>query len=298
MPAAAAGLSRTGLACAAGAFALWGLYPFYFKALAHVPALEIVVHRAIWSTAVLVVIVNGRRAWPEVRQALIDPQRRRGILVTTALIAANWLAYVVAVTTGQVLEASLGYFLCPLVNVVLGVTILGERLTRAHMAAVGLAAAAVLMVVTALGIVPKLALFLAVTFGLYGLMRKRVAVDPLAALFLECALLVPVALALGAWLLAAGSLHTVTADPLTLVLLVMAGMVTVGPLLLFGYGAKRLPLSIVGLFQYITPSILFIEGITFFGEPLDPWRLGAFALIWTGLAIYSWDGLARSRAAA
>jgi chloramphenicol-sensitive protein RarD len=287
--------SRDGLLMGAGAFALWGLYPFYFKALGHVPPLEIVVHRILWSSLVLALLIHGRGAWPAVPAALGDRGLRWGLAATTLLIAANWFVYVLAVTSGQVLDASLGYFLCPLVNVALGVLVLKERLTPAQIVAVTLAALAVVLLIVALGVVPKIALFLAVSFGLYGLTRKRLPVDPLTALFLECALLIPLGLAVTAWLAAAGALRTLEGEPWTLFLLALAGIVTVGPLLLFGMGAKRLRLSTVGVLQYIAPSMLFVEGVVWFGEALNPWRLAAFVLIWGALAIYTFDGIIRAR---
>lgn len=290
--------TREGLLCGAGAFALWGLYPFYFKALAHVPPLEIVVHRVVWSTLLLALLLQLRRGWGEVARALRDSGHRRTLAVTSVLVAANWFAYVLAVTGDQVLDASLGYFLCPLVSVALGVVVLKERLSPAQVAAVLLAAAAVAMLVVALGVVPKMALFLAVTFGLYGLFRKRLPVPPLVALFVECALLVPAAAAILPWAAGEGGPVTPASDLGAFLLLTLAGAVTVGPLLLFGLGAHRLRLSTVGLLQYIAPSMLFVEGVVFFGEPLNPWRLFAFVLIWAALAIYTAEGLRLRRAAA
>lgn len=290
--------SRAGLIMAATAFTLWGVYPFYFKALAHVPPLEIVAHRIFWSTLVLAPLIQARRAWQPVLAVLFDRQLRWGLAATTLLIASNWFAYVLAVTSGNVLDASLGYFLCPLVNVALGVAFLKERLSRRQTAAVALAAAAVLMLIVALGVVPKTALFLAISFGLYGLVRKRLPVDPATALFLECALLIPAGMAITLWLAAAGDLRSLDGDPWTLLLLMLSGFVTVVPLLLFGMGAKRLRLSTIGVLQYIAPSMLFFEGVLWFGEPLNPWRLAAFILIWAALVIYSLDGVMASRRAA
>jgi chloramphenicol-sensitive protein RarD len=290
--------SRAGLILGAAAFTLWGVYPFYFKALGHVPPLEIVAHRIVWSTLTLAPLIQLRRAWPAVAGALLDPRLRWGLAVTTVLIATNWLAYVVAVTSGNVLDASLGYFLCPLVNVALGVAFLKERLSPAQVLAVAMAGSAVLLLIVMLGVVPKMALFLAVSFGLYGLARKRLPVDPLTALFLECALLVPVGVAITIWLGATGALRTLAGDSVTLFLLALSGVVTVGPLLLFGMGAKRLRLSTVGILQYIAPSMLFVEGVLWFGEPLNPWRLAAFVLIWAALVVYTVDGVRRGRAAA
>ena len=290
-----AGDRRDGLLFGASAFTLWGLYPFYFKALAAVPALEIVVHRIVWSTLLLALLLQLQGGWHEVARALRDPALRRGLIATTVLIGANWFAYVLAVTGDQVLDASLGYFLCPLVSVGLGVLVLKERLSRAQMAALALMAAAVAMLVVTLGVVPKMALFLAVSFGLYGLLRKRLAVTPLAALFLECALLVPAALLVLPWLAGNGRLVTPSGDPSTFLLLMLAGAITVGPLLLFGLGAQRLRLSTVGLLQYITPSLLFVEGVLLFDEPLSPWRLLAFVLIWAALALYTAEGWRQRR---
>jgi chloramphenicol-sensitive protein RarD len=202
------------------------------------------------------------------------------------------------VTGGNVLDASLGYFLCPLVNVAFGVLVLKERLTKGQLAAVALAASAVVLLIAGLGIVPKIALFLAISFGLYGLLRKRLPVDPLSALFLECALLLPVALVIAVWLAADGTLRTAEGEPVTLLLLALSGVITVGPLLLFGLGAKRLRLTTIGVLQYIAPTMLFLEGALWFGEPLNPWRLAAFVMIWGALAIYTLDGVLRSRQAA
>ena len=292
------GDSRAGLLMGAGAFALWGVYPFYFKALAHVSPLEIVAHRIVWSSAVLALLIQLRGGWHLVSGALADRQMRRGLLATTLLIAANWFTYVVAVTSGQVLDASLGYFMCPLVNVALGVIVLKERLTLGQVLAMALAAAAVVMLVLALGIVPKMALFLAVSFGIYGLLRKRLAVDPLTSLFLECALLLPVSLAVAVMLAARGELVTFHADTATLILLWLAGVITVGPLLLFGAGAKRLRLTTMGLLQYIAPTMLFVEGVLWYGEAVHPWRLAAFMLIWLALAVYTADERLRMQAPA
>ena len=290
--------SRAGLILSATAFTLWGVYPFYFKALGHVPPLEIVAHRIVWSTLTLAPLIQLRGGWSTVLGALMDRRLRWGLGATTLLIAANWFVYVLAVTSGNVLDASLGYFLCPLVNVALGVAFLKERLSPAQIAAVALASAAVLLLIVMLGVVPKIALFLAISFGLYGLARKRLPVDPVTALFLECALLVPAGIAIALWLGLGGQLRTLEGDPWTLVLLALSGIVTVGPLLLFGMGAKRLRLSTIGILQYIAPSMLFVEGVLWFGEPLNPWRLVAFVLIWTALVVYTVDGVLRTRAAA
>ena len=292
---AAARESRLGLLAGLGAFTLWGLYPFYFKALAAIPALEIVAHRIVWSVAMLACLLPFGGRWRTLLLAVRTPATLGWLTVTTVLISANWLVYVLAVTGGQVLDASLGYFLCPLVNVVLGVTVLKERLTAAQTAAVALAAGAVLLPIWQLGAVPKVALFLAVSFGLYGMLRKRLAVDAVTGLLVECVLALPLSAGIALWLAASGGLRSPQADAWTWALLLLSGIVTAGPLLLFAMGAKRMRLATLGLLQYIAPSMLFVEGVLAFGEPVEPARLAAFALIWAALALYTADGALRAR---
>lgn len=296
--AAAAREYRLGLLAAVGGFTLWGLYPFYFRALSAIPPLEIVAHRIAWSVLLLAGMAAFAGRWRAVVAAVRTPATRRWLAATTVIISANWLVYVLAVTGGQVLDASLGYFLCPLVNVALGVVVLKERLTPAQTAAVALASVAVLIPVWQLGQVPKLALFLAVSFGVYGMLRKRIPVDAATGLLVECVLALPLAAGIALWLGAAGGLRSPGADSWTWALLALSGVVTAGPLLLFTIGARRLPLATLGLVQYIAPSMLFLEGALLFGEPVEPARLAAFALIWAALALYTADGLLRGRRAA
>ncbi len=295
--AAAARESRIGLIAGVGAFTLWGLYPFYFKALAGTPALEIVAHRIVWSVALLACALPFAGRWRALVNALRTPATLGWLAVTTVLISANWLVYVLAVTGGQVLDASLGYFLCPLVNVALGVLVLKERLTPAQTAAVALAAAAVLVPVWQLGAVPKIALFLAVSFGVYGMLRKRLAVDAATGLLIECVLALPLSAGIVIWLGVSGGLRSPGADGWTWALLLLSGFVTAGPLLLFTMGARRMPLATLGLLQYIAPSMLFLEGALVFGEPVEPSRLAAFVLIWVALALYTADGALRAKRA-
>jgi chloramphenicol-sensitive protein RarD len=292
---AAARESRIGLLAGISAFTLWGLYPFYFKALAAIPALEIVAHRIAWSVVLLACMLPFAGQWRALVNAIRTPATLGWLAVTTVLISANWLVYVLAVTGGQVLDASLGYFLCPLVNVALGVVVLKERLTAAQTAAVALAAGAVLVPVWQLGAVPKVALFLAVSFGVYGMLRKRLAVDAATGLLVECVLALPLSAGIALWLGASGELRSPGADGWTWVLLLLSGFVTAGPLLLFTMGARRMPLATLGLLQYIAPSMLFLEGALVFGEPVEPPRLAAFVLIWAALALYTADGALRAR---
>lgn len=293
--AAPAAVPLTGLVAGAGAYLLWGLFPFYFKALATIPPLEIVAWRVVLSVVALVPLLPLGSATAEVRSALADRRTMLPLVAAALLLAGNWLVYVLAVIGGQVLDASLGYFLCPLVMVALGVLVLGERPTGLLLAAVALAALAVLLLMVGLGVVPRVALFLAVSFGLYGLLRKRLPVGAVAGLFLECLLTLPLALLYLGWLAVGPGLAFPTGGRATDLLLLAAGVVTVAPLLLFGIGARRLTLTTVGLLQYIAPSLIFIEGAWLFGEPLSPWRLVSFALIWLALALATLDGLRRGR---
>jgi chloramphenicol-sensitive protein RarD len=282
-----------GLAAGAGAYILWGLFPFYFKGVAEFPALEIVAWRVILSVVTLLPLLLLGNAAAEVRQALRERRTMLLLALAALLLAANWLVYVLAVIGGQVLDASLGYFMCPLVMVALGVTVLRERPSGLLLVAVGLAAVAVLVQIVGLGVVPRIALFLAVSFGLYGLLRKRIPVGAVAGLFLECLLVLPFAVLLLAWLAGRHGLAFPTGGTGTDLLLLAAGAVTVAPLLLFGLGARRLSLTTVGLLQYIAPSLIFLEGAFLFGEPLSAWRLTSFALIWAALALSTIDGLRR-----
>jgi chloramphenicol-sensitive protein RarD len=282
---------RKGLAIGISAFLLWGLYPAYFRALAHVGPWEIVAHRIVWSTVLLAILLACTTGFSEARAALGARGSLLTLLATTLLILINWLVYVIAVLNGQVLDASLGYFLCPLVVVALGITVLRERLSAPQLAAVLLAAAAVANLVWQQGVVPRVALILAVSFAIYGLLRKRLHVSPATGLFLECLLSLPIAVGLFVWLGWRGEQHFLTESATTDLLLLAAGFVTVGPLLLFNQGAKRLRYTTLGVLQYIAPSMLFLQGWLLFGEPLSFWRLVTFLAIWAALALYSLGSL-------
>jgi chloramphenicol-sensitive protein RarD len=202
---------------------------------------------------------------------------------------------VVAVQTGNVLDTSLGYFLGPLVSVALGVVVLNERLSRVQAAAVSLAALAVVNLIWQLGVVPKVALVLGISFSIYGLLRKRLPVSPALGLLVECLVVLPMALAAFVWVAQTKGLTFLHGDAGTDILLVAGGVITAGPLLLFNVGAKRLNYATIGVMQYIAPSMLFLESVLIFGEPLAFWRLVTFLLIWTALAMYSADALIRAR---
>jgi chloramphenicol-sensitive protein RarD len=283
-----------GILCALGAAAAWALYPFYFKATDTIPLLEMVAHRVIWTVVFLAPLLLRAGFRTQVQGALADPPRRRGLVWTGLLIGANWLVYTYAVTNDRVMDTSLGYFLSPLVAVALGVFLLGERLAALQAMAVGVAALAVAGYTIALGSLPLVALALPTLFALYGALRKRLPVDPGPGLFVECLVVFPIALGYMGYLLLTGALVFPTGRPGLDLLVVMAGIATIGPLFLFNAGAKRLDYITVGMMLYVAPSLLFLEAWLIFAEPLDPARLAAFSAIWAALALYTLDGIRRS----
>lgn len=282
---------RIGLLYGLAAYLAWGLLPLYFRALHGVPPLEILAHRVVWSVLLLAGLVTALRRWPEVIRPLATGRGRLTLLATTTLITVNWGVYIWAVHAGRVLEASLGYFVNPLVNVLLGVLFLGEALTRRQLWAVGLAGLGVAALVLSAGALPWVALVLAVSFGFYGLLRKRARVDAVAGLFSETALLAPLALGLLVVLWRDGTGH-LGAAPRTTWLLVAAGLVTALPLIWFAVGVQRLRLSTIGLLQYLAPTMQFAIAVFVFGEAFTAAHAVAFACIWSSLALYTWDVLA------
>jgi len=280
---------RGGMLAAVAAFTMWGLFPLYWKALAAVPAIEVVAHRTAWGFVAVAAWVTLRRGW---RQVLTVVSRRRTLLVllvTATLIACNWSLYIWSVVNGHVVESSLGYYINPLVNVVLGVLVLRERLGRLQRVAVGLAAIGVAVLTVGHGRFPWIALGLAVTFAFYGLLRKTVAADAVTGLLVETAILTPVATGYLALLAAAGGGALGRAAPHVSTLLVLGGVVTVVPLVLFAVGARLLPLSTVGMIQYISPSCQFLLAVLLYREPFTAAHAVAFACIWMALALLTWD---------
>ena len=278
----------------AAAYAAWGLFPIYFKLTAHVPALEVLGHRVIWSFLTLALLaVAARRGLAAFRV----PARVYALYATAAvLIGVNWFVYVWAVSSGFVVETSLGYFITPFVNVLLGVLVFGERLRRGQWVAVGLAAVGVLYLAAAYGTLPWISLVLAISFGSYGLVKKKVSLLPVVGLTLETGVLFVPALLYALALEAAGRasfLHVGAASDL---LLVGSGVITIGPLLLFAAAVQRVPLSIIGLLQYIAPTIQFLLGVLVYREPFARAQLVGFGFVWAALAVYSAEGLAARRA--
>jgi chloramphenicol-sensitive protein RarD len=279
-----------------GAYALWGVLPLYFKALVHVGATEIVAHRILWSLIFLGALATWWKRWTGIRAALTSPRVALVLLLTAVLIGVNWLVYIYAVVTGHVLEGSLGYYLNPLVNVVLGVFLLKEKLSRLQKAAVFLAAAGVAILAAGAGGAIWISLTLAASFAVYGFLRKVAPVESLEGLSIETLFLAPLAFFWVIWLTQTGEsafLHSRLTD----LLLVLGGAVTAIPLLLFTAAAKRLPYSTLGFLQYIAPSIQFLLAVLVFGEPLTAAHIVCFAAIWAALAIFVGEGLRAGRAA-
>ncbi len=288
----ARGMNR-GLWLGAGAYILWGLLPLYLKLLTGVPAVQVLAHRVVWSLLLLAIVVVVLGRLRTVRAAARG--RTLALLGASAtLIAINWLTYIWAVQHAHVLEASLGYFINPLVNVALGVAVLGERVSRVQRVAVGIAAAGVAVMALSGGGAIWISLVLAVSFGLYGLIRKVAAIDALGGLTIETLLLAPLSLVVLAYAGAAGNAAFGQERSVDL-LLILAGPVTAAPLLLFAAAARRLTLATLGLLQYLGPTLQFAEAVLIFGEPLRPVHVVTFAAIWTGCALYAWDAWRRSR---
>ncbi|QFS85486.1 MULTISPECIES: EamA family transporter RarD [unclassified Marinobacter] len=270
------------------AYTLWGSFPLYFALFEGIPAWEVLIHRVIWSCLFLAIVISLLTRWPAVIAALKQPKRLGFVLGCAVFIALNWGVYIYAVETRHVLQASLGYFLTPLVNVAMGLLILGERISRLQVVAVALAAVAILYQFVLLGELPWITLVLAFSFGTYGLLRKKVELDGLSGLFVETLLLLPLGLLTLAWLSSEGLSHFGGTSYSTLLLL-SSGAVTAIPLLAFAGAARRLKLSTVGFLMYINPTIQFLIALFVFHEPLSTAKLVSFGMIWMALGIYSWS---------
>jgi len=282
---------NSGILSASLAYACWGLFPLYFKQLAGIAAIDVLAHRIVWSLIFLMLVLSARKHWAWLAQAMRKPKVIGAFAVSALLLSANWLTYIWSVTHGHVIDSSLGYFITPLVNVLLGYTVLKERLRPAQWTAVGLAFAGVIWLAILGGQFPWIALVLACTFGGYGLMRKTATLGALEGLALETMLLAPPALAMLAFSAARGESSFPADSALVNAMLIGIGPVTAIPLLLFAAGARRIRMSTLGILQYIGPTIQFGLGVWLFNEPFAGPRIVGFLLIWAALVIYSMEGL-------
>lgn len=287
--------TRSGFLFTVGAYAIWGLGPIYWKLVEEVPAVQLLAHRILWSLLILGVLVAVQRRWRELFRVFRSARVSLTLVGSTAMIAVNWLVFIWAMTTERILEASLGYFINPLVTVLLALVFLGERLSRGRWVAVALAAVGVGILALRVGTLPWISLALAFSFGLYGLLRKTVRAEPEVGLLVESCLLAPWMLLLLVRAEAAGVGAFGHRGPGFDLLLAVSGLVTALPLLLFTHGVRRLPLSTVGFLQYLAPSLQFLLAVGVYGESFTLDHFAAFALIWTALAIFVWDTRRRRR---
>ena len=281
---------NTGILYAALAYIAWGLFPLYFKQVADVPSLEVVMHRTLWSLVFVFGVLMVRRQWSWMGTVLRQPKVLAAFVLSAMLLSGNWLTYVWAVQNQHVVDASLGYFILPLVNVALGFVFLRERPRPGQWMAVAVAAAGVLWLAVQAGRLPWIALVLALSFGFYGLLRKVAVLGALEGLALETLVLAPVAAVVLGWWVWQGQGALVQGTPATVGWLLLAGPMTAVPLLLFAAGARLIPMSTLGILQYISPSLQFALGVWLFHEPFEPARLVGFVLIWAALLVYSMEG--------
>ncbi len=284
-----------GFAFGIAAYGLWGLIPLYFRLLRALPPLEVLAHRAAWAFATLAIIILALRRGPAVAAALRNPRTVLTLACSTALIAANWFGYIYAVSTEQVVQAGLGYFITPLANMALGYLVLGERLRRLQLAALLPAVLGVVVLAVQSGEVPWIALSLATTFSLYGLFRKLAAADALVGLFTETMFLTPLALAYLGYLAAHDVATFSTSAPREGWLLALSGPVTTGPLLCFAAAARRLRMTTLGFLQFLAPTLQVLVAVFIFDEPFKAAYRTAFPLIWLAVALYVFDAVAHNR---
>ncbi len=279
--------SLAGFGYALGAYLLWGFLPLYMKALAHIPPVEIIAHRALWSLPVagVVLIVSGRTA--DLKRALQTPRMIGMAAVTAALISVNWGIYIWAIVNDHALDAALGYYINPLFSIFLGAVLLGERPSRLQKAAIALAALAVVVLTVQLGRLPVVAIALMLSWGAYAYLKKQLPIGPNQGFFLEVLMLTPPALIWLGWLAYSGQGHFLMGNPADTGLLLGCGLVTAVPLILYANGAKGLRLSTIGIMQYIAPTMIFLTAVFVFGEPFGRVQAIGFAMIWGALVLYS-----------
>lgn len=289
--------TTVGLLYGIGAYGLWGLLPLYFITLTPAGPVEIVSDRVLFSLVVCLVLIAVTRSWGSLATVFRSGRGFGALAVAAVLIGINWLTYTYGVLSGQAIEASLGYFINPLVSVLLGVIVLKERLRPLQWTAVGIGFVAVIVLAVAYGRVPWIALILAFSFGFYGLVKNRVGatVDPVTSLTVETVVLTPLALVAVAWLAAAGTLTVTGNGPGHFWLLAASGIVTAVPLLFFGASARRLPMTTIGLLQYMAPLLQFLIAVTLLGEHMGPERWAGFAIVWLALVVLTADMLLGGR---
>ncbi|HJW24546.1 MAG TPA: EamA family transporter RarD [Rhodocyclaceae bacterium] len=289
------GNAVAGIGFGLAAYGMWGFFPLFFRQLSQVSPLDVLCNRAAWGCLFVALLLSAKGQWNKVRAAAGQP--RHLLLLTTAafLVGSNWLVFLWAVDRHQVIASSLGYFLTPLVNVLLALTFLKERLNGKEWLAVGLAVAAVANEILALGNLPWISLVLAGTFGFYGLVRKQVPVDAISGLWLETVAMLPVAGVYALWQSGQGHAVFTGHDSTTQVLLILAGVITALPLMAFAAATQRLNLATVGMLMYINPTLQFATAVWLFGEPMAPARIVTFALIWLGLLVFSWSAWQKYR---
>jgi chloramphenicol-sensitive protein RarD len=288
---------RRGYLYGLAAYVMWGFFPLYFKLLQPAGALEILAHRVVWSVVFVSLLLAAMRNWRFVGRLLRDRRLLGGVSLAAVLIGLNWGTYIFAVNSDRVVETALGYFITPLVSVVLGVTALGERLRVVQWAAVGVGALAVAVLTVDYGRLPYIALVLAFSFGSYGLIKKRLGLPPAEGLFVESSVLALPALAYLTWLGLAGDATFGHSSAAHTTLMVLSGAATAVPLLLFAGAANRVPLTALGILQYVAPILQLACGVLIFHEPMPPARLAGFALVWLALVIFTVDGIGSARAA-
>jgi chloramphenicol-sensitive protein RarD len=286
--------TRMGVAYAVAAYGLWGFYGLFFKLMAHIDPLEVVAHRAFWSIPIAGGLLVAMGSTGDVGKAMASPPVLGKLVISSFLVAVSWGFFVWAIAVGRTLEASLGYYINPLLNVIIGFALLGERFTLAQKVAIGLAIVAVAVLTVEAGVFPWLAFLLAGSFAAYGYMRKTIAVGAVQGFFVESLLLSALGILIVAWLAGRSANRFSDSLPDTL-LLIACGPMTALPLMLFAAAARRLRFSTVGILQYIAPTGLFLTAVFAFGEPIGPWRLMAFVLIWTALAVYTAEALRAER---
>lgn len=287
--------ARQGVLLAIGAYTMWGIAPIYFKSISSVSALEILSHRVVWSFFLLAALLHFGRNWRTVSAVITNKSKMLYLVSTAILVGVNWLIFIWAVNANHMLDASLGYYINPLFNVLLGMIFLGERLRKLQWFAVALAACGVLVQLVMFGSVPIVAIALAMSFGVYGLLRKKVSVDAQTGLFIETLVMLPAA-AIYLLFIASTPTSNLLDNPASLnILLVAAGVVTTLPLLCFTGAATRLKLSTLGFFQYIGPSLMFLLAVLIYGEAFTSDKAITFAFIWGALVLFSFDGLRNNR---